>query len=188
MDAQLYLVLDPEVGSSLDDEYSVTCVTSKTAWYSPFLIWSRGGARCTERSFPTNCCSSLRPMWRWAYWMYKRVRISQSFCSRRVTIPASMYIVQPTTSCMQVQSPSPARSFKLSPSYWYLLVMMGWSTWGHILFRQKLGVISWSRPAPQIWHHPYNSQYGWVPPVFLVGGGGDPVAVIFAMALICWYR
>ena len=30
--------------SSLDDEYSVTCVATKVAWYIPCVIWSRGGA------------------------------------------------------------------------------------------------------------------------------------------------
>ena len=36
--------LDLEVGSSLDDKYSVTCVATKVAWYIPCVIWSRGRA------------------------------------------------------------------------------------------------------------------------------------------------
>ena len=31
------------MGSILDDEYSLTCVVTKTAWYSSCVIWSRGG-------------------------------------------------------------------------------------------------------------------------------------------------
>ena len=30
--------------SSLDDEYSVTYVATKETWYSPCVIWGRGGA------------------------------------------------------------------------------------------------------------------------------------------------
>ena len=33
-----------KVESSLDDEYSVTRVATEVAWYSPFVMWSRGGA------------------------------------------------------------------------------------------------------------------------------------------------
>ena len=43
LDARLHLVLDPEVGSSLDDEYSVTRVATKVAWYIPCVMWSRVG-------------------------------------------------------------------------------------------------------------------------------------------------
>ena len=32
------------MGSSLDDEYSVTRVTTEVAWYSPCVRWVRGGA------------------------------------------------------------------------------------------------------------------------------------------------
>ena len=32
------------MGSSLDEEYSVTCVATKVAWYSPCIRWSSGGA------------------------------------------------------------------------------------------------------------------------------------------------
>ena len=39
----------PEVGSSLDDEYSVTHVAVKAAWYSPCLRWSR--SRVSGRIF-----------------------------------------------------------------------------------------------------------------------------------------
>ena len=43
MDAQLHPRLDPEVVSSLDDEYSVTCVATEVAWYSPCVMWIRDG-------------------------------------------------------------------------------------------------------------------------------------------------
>ena len=36
--------LDPELGSSLDYEYSVTHVAAKETCYSPCVRWSRGGA------------------------------------------------------------------------------------------------------------------------------------------------
>ena len=36
--------MDTEVGSSLEDEYSVTCVAVQAAWYSLCVILSRGGA------------------------------------------------------------------------------------------------------------------------------------------------
>ena len=45
LDARLHLVLEPEVISSLDEKYSVTCVTSMGVWYSSFMIWS-GGVVC----------------------------------------------------------------------------------------------------------------------------------------------
>ena len=35
--------LDPEVGSNLEYEYSVTLVAAKVAWYTPCVILSRGG-------------------------------------------------------------------------------------------------------------------------------------------------
>ena len=44
MDARLHLGLDPELIFILDDEYSVTCVVTEVAWYSPCVMWSRGGA------------------------------------------------------------------------------------------------------------------------------------------------
>ena len=44
LDAQLHPGLEPEVGYSLDDKYSVTCVATEVAWYSPCVMWSRGGA------------------------------------------------------------------------------------------------------------------------------------------------
>ena len=31
------------MGSSIDDEYIVTCVAAIAAWYSPYVRWSRGG-------------------------------------------------------------------------------------------------------------------------------------------------
>ena len=40
----MHPVLDPEVGSSLDDKYSVTRVASKAACYIPCVRWGRGGA------------------------------------------------------------------------------------------------------------------------------------------------
>ena len=36
--------MDPEVGFSLDDEYSVTRVDATVDWYNPCVIWSRCGA------------------------------------------------------------------------------------------------------------------------------------------------
>ena len=36
--------MDPEVGSSLDDEYSVTRVVANVAWYNTCMICSRGGS------------------------------------------------------------------------------------------------------------------------------------------------
>ena len=44
MNTILHSELDPEVGSRLDDEYSVTRVADKAAWYSLCVGWSRGGA------------------------------------------------------------------------------------------------------------------------------------------------
>ena len=43
LDAQLHPVLDPEVGFRLDDEYSVTRMATEVVWYSPCVMWSRGG-------------------------------------------------------------------------------------------------------------------------------------------------
>ena len=40
----MHLGLDPEVGSRLDDEYSVTCAATEVAWYSPCVMWSRDGS------------------------------------------------------------------------------------------------------------------------------------------------
>ena len=48
LDARLNLQLDPEVGSRLDGEYSVTRVATKVAWYSPCMICSRGGASASS--------------------------------------------------------------------------------------------------------------------------------------------
>ena len=31
------------MGSSLDEEYSVTCVATEVSLYSPCVVWSRGG-------------------------------------------------------------------------------------------------------------------------------------------------
>ena len=45
----MHPVLDPEVGSSLSDEYSVTRMDANASWYSPCEIWSRGGV--SGRSF-----------------------------------------------------------------------------------------------------------------------------------------
>ena len=44
LDVQLHPGLDPEGGSSIDGEYSVTCVAPVMAWYSVCVMWSRGGA------------------------------------------------------------------------------------------------------------------------------------------------
>ena len=44
MDTQLRQGLEPEVGSSLDVEDSVTRVAANAVWYSPCVIWIRGGA------------------------------------------------------------------------------------------------------------------------------------------------
>ena len=41
---QLHLGLDPEVISSLDNDYSVARVATKVAWYILFMRCSRGGA------------------------------------------------------------------------------------------------------------------------------------------------
>ena len=35
--------MDPELGCIIDDEYSVTRVSAKVAWYIPYMKWSRGG-------------------------------------------------------------------------------------------------------------------------------------------------
>ena len=43
VDAQLNLVLEPEVGSILDYKYSVNHVATKVAWYIPYVKCSRGG-------------------------------------------------------------------------------------------------------------------------------------------------
>ena len=43
MDARLQPRLDQEVGSSLDDEYSVNCVSTKVAWYSSCVRCIIGG-------------------------------------------------------------------------------------------------------------------------------------------------
>ena len=32
------------MGSSIDDEYIVTCVAAIAAWYSPYVRWGGGGA------------------------------------------------------------------------------------------------------------------------------------------------
>ena len=42
--AQLHTVLDPEMGSRIDDEYSVTRVAIEVAWYIPCVMWISGGA------------------------------------------------------------------------------------------------------------------------------------------------
>ena len=44
LDPRLHLGLDPEMGSSLDNNYSVTRVATEVAWYSPCVMWSRVGA------------------------------------------------------------------------------------------------------------------------------------------------
>ena len=38
LDARLHPGLDPEVGTSLDDEYSVTRVATEVTWYSPCVM------------------------------------------------------------------------------------------------------------------------------------------------------
>ena len=43
LDARLHLILNPEVGSSLDDDYSVTWVATEVVWYIPSIRWSRVG-------------------------------------------------------------------------------------------------------------------------------------------------
>ena len=43
LDVQLNLGLYPNVGSRLDDKYSVTRVETKVAWYSLCVRCSRGG-------------------------------------------------------------------------------------------------------------------------------------------------
>ena len=43
LDARLHPGLDLEVESSLDEEYSVTCVATKVVWYIPCVRWIRGG-------------------------------------------------------------------------------------------------------------------------------------------------
>ena len=43
-DARVHPGMDPEVGSSLDDEYSVIFVATEVAWYKTCVMWSRGGA------------------------------------------------------------------------------------------------------------------------------------------------
>ena len=44
LNTQLHPVLEPEVGSRIEYEYSVTIVATKVAWYSPCVIWGRVGA------------------------------------------------------------------------------------------------------------------------------------------------
>ena len=44
LDTRLHPVLDPEVGSILVYEYSVTCGAAKAAWYIPCVRWILGGA------------------------------------------------------------------------------------------------------------------------------------------------
>ena len=48
LDAGIHPGMDLEMGSSLDDEYSVTHVATEVAWYSPCVMWSRGGANGTN--------------------------------------------------------------------------------------------------------------------------------------------
>ena len=43
MDASLNPLIYPEVGSSLEYEYSVTRGAAKAAWYSPCVRWILGG-------------------------------------------------------------------------------------------------------------------------------------------------
>ena len=45
MDVRLHLGLELKVESNLDEEYSVTCVAAKVAWYSLCIIWSRSGTQ-----------------------------------------------------------------------------------------------------------------------------------------------
>ena len=40
----MYPVIDPEVGFSIDDKYSVIRVAMKVAWYIPCLRWIKSGA------------------------------------------------------------------------------------------------------------------------------------------------
>ena len=43
MDEQFHTGLDLEVGSRLDDEYSMTCVAVTVTWYISCMRWIRGG-------------------------------------------------------------------------------------------------------------------------------------------------
>ena len=44
LDVRLHPGLEPEVGFILDNEYGVARVATEVAWYSPCVMWSRGGA------------------------------------------------------------------------------------------------------------------------------------------------
>ena len=107
---------------------STTKGTPPPSWSRSLWMWYRcattpGTARSMERSEPAKRSSSFCQMRRCVSGMVKRMRSSQSVCSEKATVPASMSTAQPRTSLLQVHSPSPARSFKNSPSTWYILVM-----------------------------------------------------------------